>query len=66
MTSRNHAHRRIRMQGEPQILGEMIERAERKHAKRDVRAGKDARHGANAAVASADNHGIDLSALCLR
>ncbi len=65
MTCGDHARRRIRMQGEPEILGEMIERAERKHAKRDVRAGKDARDGADAAVATADDDRVNLSALCL-
>ena len=52
-------------QGNSEILGEMIERAERQHAERHSRAGEHAGHGANAAVASADHDGIDLAALGL-
>jgi hypothetical protein len=43
----------------------MIERAEGKHAKRDGRTGKDVRDGADAAVATADDDRVNLSALCL-
>ena len=55
-----------RRQGNTEILGEMIERAEREHAERHRCLGKHACHRANAAVASADHDGIDLAALGLR
>ena len=65
MTGSDYARRRIRVQREAEILGEMIERAERKHPERNVRAGKDVRDGADTAVAAANDDRVNLPALCL-
>ena len=41
----------------------MIERSERQNAERNAGAGEHAGHGANAAVAAANHHRVDLSGL---
>ncbi len=54
------------LQGDAEVFGEMIERAEREHAERHVRPGKHACQGADAAIASAHDNGVYLAASGLR
>ena len=54
----------LEMQGDAEVLGKVIQGAERQDAERNVRAGKHAGHGANAAVAAANHHRVDLGCLC--
>ena len=46
-----------------EILGEMVERAERQHAQRHPAVGQHPGHRADRAVAAAHDHGIELAAL---
>ena len=59
----DHLSRLAEMERNAEVLGEMIERAERQNAEGNVGAGKHAGHGANAAVAAADHDRVDLSGL---
>ena len=52
-------------QGDAEVLGEMVERAERQHAERHDCSGQHACSGAHAAVAPANDDGIDIAASAL-
>ena len=51
------------MKRDAEVLGEMIECPERQDTEGNLRAGKHAGHGANAAVATANHDSVDLSRL---
>ena len=50
----------LEVQGDAKVLGKVIQGAERQDAERNAGLGKHAGHGANAAVAAANHHCVDL------
>ena len=54
----------LEVQGDAKVLGEVIQGAERQDAERNAGIGKHAGHGANAAVAAANHHRVDLGRSC--
>ena len=59
----DHLRRLVEIERDAEILGEMIERAERQNAEGNARAGKHPCQGANAAVAAANHDRVDLTRL---